>query len=573
MSSPLPQQKSADEYLDIATGWARQVIARPKKNCKFIRHVAGKFIAELSRPPKGHYMSDIHILRFCRFAEALPHVKGAQFHGNLQLAPWQVFHFINIFGWVDDVFANRKHSVAFTMIAKKNGKSTMAAPVGAYLISPLENERGAEVYCAASKRAQARIVLDVTRQMINSSARLKSELNMSVWAHHVECEIGGVVNKMSALASDSPDSDDGINPSGVILDELHAMRDGKLRTTLIKGTAARQNSLVYQISTAGKHSDQSPCVQEYDYAQKWAKGEIDAPWFFGMIFEQDDWTAEIKKPKTWCKSNPNMGITFARRKIKEQLSDSEKSPLLRNIFVQKHLNAFTSQTQSWLAPGAWENAQAKIEDMPVGLPLHLGLDLSNILDLTGIGMVWVDDSGDDAAFWCAAECFATQRGIDVHETLKEFHLQGLLEIIGERSIKQSAIKHRILDIVQEEDVVDLGYDPWNAENLAYSLAKAMEPATVAEVRQGARTYSAPLKAFQAGLDDGLVKIIGDDCLSWQAGNLDIKIDDNGNFSPIKDTKKNKIDGVIAILIAFVMAWRSLQGEDDHVTADDIFPDI
>ena len=554
-----------DRHIDAAISFAQQALNNKTRNCKFIRKLASEFLTRISQGIPGYFLSDIAVSRVCTLIESLPHVKGSQFVGTIQLAPWQSFHFVNAFGWLDSVDETRKHQIIFTQMSKKNGKSTMAAPVGIYQISPLEGEKGAEVYCAASKKTQADIVLKIARQMLKSAPKVCTELNISVWAHHIECDYNGTVGTMSSVASDSPQTDDGINPSGIIMDEVHAMSDGELRGTLLKGIVARENGIAYEISTAGELRENSPCLEENLKAKKWIKGDVDLPAFYGMIFEQDDPALEIKKPKTWYKSNPNLGVTFSKDALKVILDDAKDSPMLQNQFTQKHLNCFTGSTESWLDMGVWNKHMVDEKDKPEDLQLFLGFDLSSVIDLSAIGFVWVDESVQPAQYWIKAESFATKLGCERNDIVKLFADKGEIEIIGDKKIDQSVIEGRIKDVGDKEDVLEIGFDSWNASHLAERLEDSFE---MIEVRQGARTFSEPMKHFEAELRSGNVHIMGGKCLAWQAANLVAKKDLNDNWSPVKQADKNKVDAMVAILIAFVRAWKHIK-EEQYVTADEI----
>lgn len=569
-------EQVGDEYIDAAMAWARQARRRSTRNCKFISHIASEFMARLSNPPDGFELSADAVARVCSLIEQMPHVKGSQFDGTIKLMPWQLFHFVNVFGWVDVNTGTRKHSVSFCQMSKKNGKSTMAAPVGLYMLSQLEGERGAEVYCAASKRDQARIVLDLARSMLDARPQVRDWLNMSAWAGHIECAFErGIINKMKALSSDTPQTDDGINPSCVILDEIHAMTDSELRNTLMKGTVSRDNGLIYEISTAGELRDNSPCLEENRKAKKWVAGKVELPNFYGMIFEQDDATTEILKPNTWCKSNPSMGVTVHQHKLEAILKDAMDSPTARNQFIQKHFNMFTGSTESWINIPIWETAQRAASEKPKGLELFVGIDLSSVIDLTAVGYCWVDrippkepGGQEDFEYWISADCFTTQIAIDRNALVEQYVAQGFITNIGQSQIDQDWIREHIYSVSKNEAIIEIGYDPWSADQLAGRMANDFD---MVEVRQGARTYSEPMKAFEGELRAGKIHIIGNPALTWQAGNLMAKIDNNANISPTKTTSKNKVDAIVAILIAFVRVWRYTRTE--AVMADDIVPRV
>ena len=388
--------RTGDQIIESATSYAKAARRDNKKCGKYIRLLADQFITNVNASKgdfKGYSLNPLEVQRVVYTVEKLPHIKGSLAGQLIDLLPWQDFHFVNIFGWVNDEEI-RKHKIAFTQIAKKNGKSTMAAPVGIHMLGPNEGEIGAEVYCVASKRDQAKIVMEVAQTMLRGADKYRKRNKIQVFAHHIEASVGGGISRMRALSADVPKSDDGINPSCVLADELHSMTDdGELRDTLLKGMVARQNSLLYQISTAGKlDTPDNPCLAENTKAWAWLKGEVSLPHFYGMLYEQDDPGLEIEKPKTWVKSNPSIGQSITTESLHMVKDDARNSPTKLNDFMQKHLNHFTGVTESWLSMPDWSQSQAKWVDMPEGLDCYGGFDLSSVKDLTAVGWVWIDDT-------------------------------------------------------------------------------------------------------------------------------------------------------------------------------------
>lgn len=550
---PAETIKLGEEYIAIAEKYARRAVKLKQTHCGFIRHLAAEFIDRLSRPPAGYELWDDGVLKVCNTVECLPHVKGRQFAGTIELFPWQIFQLVQIFGWVETGTDIRKHNIAFTQVAKKNGKSTMTAPIGIYMLSRREGERGAEVYCAAAKRDQAKIVLDIARQQLLSEPAFATMENMSVWAHHIECQYDGVISTMKALSSDTPQTDDGINPSCVILDEVHAMTDAELRGTLMKGIIGRDNGLVYQISTAGELRDESPCLEENERAKKWIRGEEELAHYYAMIFEQDNNDKEILIPVSWEKSNPSLGTTPTLKRLEMILADAGRSPMLRNQFIQKHLNSFTGKTETWLDMNAWAKAQINRTDKPAGLKLFMGLDLSSVIDLTAVGFCWKDETDpEQPEYYIAADCFCTDLSIARNPLVRRYKEMGFIKSIGKQVIDQAWVHDHILEAAEGEALLEIGYDKWSAAVIANQLAERFE---LVEVRQGAYTFSEPMKNFEALMLAGRIHVIGDACLTWQASNLVAQRDRNDNWAPVKKAEKNKVDGMIAILIAFVRAWR------------------
>ena len=566
--------RSGDEIIESALAYAKAARRKTTHHGKFIREVSGQFINHVSRNTgeyKGFEINSNAVESVGLVVESLNHIKGPMAGQRLTLLPWQDFHLVNIFGWTQPD-GTRKHRIVFLQIGKKNGKTTMAAPFGIYMMSPLEMERGAEVYCIASKRDQARIVLDVARDMVAASPEVQQHFNMTVFAHHIEAEYLGSTSRMKSLSADVPKSDDGINVSCALADELHSMTDGgDLRDTILKGMVARHNAMMYQISTAGKlDAPDNPCLTENTKAWEWLSGKRSLPHFFAMVYEQDDVTVEITKPKRWYKSNPSLGSSLQLPELKMILADAGDSPTKRNDFIQKHMNQFTGVTETWLSMPEWESSQANIEDMPPDLDCYCGFDLSSVRDLTATGWVWIDDTDpQEIHWWITAESFTTKLAVGENKFIRKFVENGDITVIGDKNIDYNWIKDHILAEAEGRNMVQVGFDRYNASMLADALEDKFE---VVEVIQGARTFSEPMKNFEVMLLSGRIHIIGNPGLTWQAGNLQVHMDRNDNWAPIKKSSPNKIDGLVAILIAYVLAWRHTE-ENKPLTFADVFPAV
>ena len=326
--------------------------------------------------------------------------------------------------------------------------------------------------------------------------------------------------------------------------------------------------MLYQISTAGKlDSPDNPCLTENTKAWKWLRGENSLPHFFGMLYEQDDAGLEISKPKTWIKSNPSIGHSLTTESVSMVLTDANNSPMKLNDFMQKHLNHFTGVTESWLSMPDWERSQAKWEDLPDGLDCYGGFDLSSVRDLTAVGWVWVDNTNpDEKHWWITAESFATELSAGENEFIAHHVASKDITIIGDKNIDYSWIRDHIINLGEGREVVKIGYDNYNAKMLAESLESKFD---LEEVIQGAKTFSEPMKNFETMLLSGRVHILGNKGLTWQAGNLQVHCDINDNWRPIKHSGANKIDAVVAILIAFVHAWNA--SKETSLEYEDVFP--
>src|SRR5574343_1471985 len=198
------------------------------------------------------------------------------------LAPWQREFIAEVFGNVDAA-GLRKTRRAFLAIARKQGKSELAAAVALYLLLA-DGEPSPQVYGAAFDRDQASIVFDVAAQMVQKSPLLRGMAKVIPSTKRIVCTAGpSVGGYYRAIPADAAGSH-GFNASGIIFDEFHTQKNRDLYDVLSTSTSAREQPLIFMITTAGFDKN-GPCHEVYDYAKGVISGTIKDRTFVGRVFE------------------------------------------------------------------------------------------------------------------------------------------------------------------------------------------------------------------------------------------------------------------------------------------------
>ena len=158
---------------------------------------------------------------------------------------WQKALVAATFGIVHKIDGTRKYQEVILIVARKNGKSTLASAVGLYLMIA-DGEAGPEVYAVATKKDQAKIIWLEAKRMVKKSPILLKRIKPLV------AEMNSDFNDsfFKPLGSDS-DTLDGLNVHGALLDEIHAWKDKNLYDVIVDGTSARDEPLIFITSTAG----------------------------------------------------------------------------------------------------------------------------------------------------------------------------------------------------------------------------------------------------------------------------------------------------------------------------------
>jgi phage terminase large subunit-like protein len=293
----------------------------------------------------------------------------------LELRSWQQTALGMAFAKRPD--GRRRHRQALIGLPRKNGKSALGSAVGLYGL--LTGGEGAEVYSCAADRDQARIVFGAARRMVE----LEPELAAAVRCYRDALEVPATGSTYRVLSSEAF-TKEGLSPTLVVYDELHAAPDRELYDVMSLASGARQDPLMLIITTAGVKSDRSgkdsTCYQLYQYGCRIASGEITDPSFF-MAWWGAAAGADHRDPATWRAANPGYG----------DLIDPEDfaSAVLRtpeNEFRAKRLNQWVSSAQAWLPAGSWDDC-ASDRQIPDKARVVLGFDGSKTGDNTGIVVV------------------------------------------------------------------------------------------------------------------------------------------------------------------------------------------
>lgn len=298
---------------------------------------------------------------------------------------------ITLRGWqrglLDGLFARRadgrlKHRTALIGMPRKNGKSALGSGIGLYglFLGP----HGAEVYSCAADKDQARIVFGVAKRIVELDPELSAEAKLYRDAIEIP-STGSVYRVLSSEAF----TKEGLNPTLVVYDELHAAPNDELWHTMTLGSGARIDPLVVAITTAGVRTDttgqDSVCYRLYQYGRKVASGEIDDPSFFFAWWEADE-GSDPSDPETWAAANPGLGDILDPEDLASQIPPKT----LESQFRIKRLNQWVASETHWLPHGAWERLYEERE-VPDGAEVVLGFDGSYNRDSTALVGWWLGD--------------------------------------------------------------------------------------------------------------------------------------------------------------------------------------
>ena len=495
--------------------------------------------------PTSHY-DKAKADRAVKFIENLCHTKGKWAGKRFWLLPWQEQLIRDIFGIVKPD-GYRQFRTAFVEICKKVGKSELAAAVALYLLYA-DNEPSAEVYGAAADRQQASIVFDVAKQMVEMSpALLKRSKLMTATKRIVNYGNSGYYQVLSAEVGGKH----GFSVSGLVFDEIHTQPNRQLYDVLTKGSSdARQNPLHFIITTAG--TDRHSIAYElHTKAVDILEGRRVDPTFYPVVYglkDDEDWEDEAN----WYKVNPSLGYTVDIERLRDAYREAKQNPADEVTFKWLRLNMWVSSTVAWIPDAIFMKGNEEI-DLPAleGRDCYGGLDLSSTGDITALVLMFPPRDEDEKYillpfFWVPKETIP-QRVKAASVPYDIWEKQGYLLSTEGNVIHYDFIEKFINDLAEKYHIVEIAVDRWNATQMIQNLEG--DGFTMVPFGQGFASMSGPTKDFYRLLMEGQIIHGGHPVLRWMAGNVVVDTDPAGNIKVTKAKSKEKIDGIVAAIMA------------------------
>ncbi len=498
-------------------------------------------------PKKANHIIEF-IENYCK------HSKGKLGGKPFILELWQKAMLASAFGFVHKIDGTRKYREVLLIVARKNGKSTLAAAVGLYL-QIADGEPGSEIFAVATKKDQAKIIWLEAKRMVKKSPVLLKRIKPLV------AEMVAEFNDsfFKPLGSDS-DTLDGLNVHGALLDEIHAWKDKNLYDVIVDGTTAREQPLIFITSTAGTIRE-SVYDLKYDEAVNIINGYNDPNGYkderiLPIIYELDK-REEYLDPKCFKKANPGIGTIKSLDQLQSKVNKAKSNPLLAKNLLCKDFNIRETSTESFLTFDQLNNTSTF--DIKKLKPRYgiFGIDLGSTTDLTCCTCIFrVPDDEilyTIQMYWLPSDLLEKRTEED-KIPYTTWYEQGLLRVSEGNKVNYKDITKWMLEIQNELDiyVYKIGYDNWSStyliDELEQTFGKVTEP-----VIQGAKTFSNPLKRVQSELESKKINYNNHPILKWNMSNSAVKIDRNDNWALVKTSNpRRRIDGFASFMDAFIV---------------------
>ena len=558
----MPLEFTANQYVE-------DVLSGKVLTCQWVKLACQRHSDDLLQgEERGLYYDEEEArLIIAFFSLFLKHSKGEWSGKPILLEPWQQFHLACLFGWkrADD---SRRFRTSYLEVARKNGKSTLAAGVGLYMMVA-DREPGAEIYTAATKLKQAQIIHQEAIRMVKQSDYLKTEVNL--FKNNISSE--QTFSKYEPLGRDS-NTLDGLNVHAALVDELHAHPNGLLWDVLETATGSRRQPLMYAITTAGLDR-QSVCYQFHDYTKKILTGVIKDDSHMGIIYSLDrdveeeelgeGGTEDWQDSRNWIKANPNLGVSKKLDNMRDKATKASHIPARLTSFLQKELNIWVTSRNKWILPERWRECGRELPDSLLGRKAYGALDLSSVLDITAWVLVFPPAEPLEPyyilpRFWIPEENYIERGRLD-RVPYDDFVRRGYLETTSGNVIDYDFIETTIADDANLYNIEEVAFDPWNATSVSnHMIDKGLN---MIEFRQGFVSMSPAVKALEVATIRRKIAHGNNPVLSWMADNLILLSDPAGNRKPDKAKSNEKIDGMVALIMAYYRAEMAIPKESAY----------
>lgn len=540
-------------HLHPAERYIEEVLSGQIATCKWVQLACQRHRDDLKRgEERGIYFDADAAQRVLDFFSFLKHSKGEWAGQPLYLEPWQQFFIWVVFGWMR-ADGLRRFRTAYLEVPRKNGKTTMAAAMGLYLMVA-DNEPGAEIYTAATKRDQARIAHSEATRMVKASPALRRRLRIVKDNIHNEAS----ASKFEPLGRDA-DSLDGLNVHGAIVDEVHAHKNRELWDVLETAMGARRQPLMLAITTAG-YDRQSLCWELHEYTQKVLEGSIQDDSFFGLIYSIDEDDDPFDE-SSWRKANPNWGISVKADDMRRLARKAQEIPSAVNAFLRLRLNVWTQSSTRWVPFEKWQECAVHVDAEGLrGRSCFAGLDLSSTTDLAGYALVFPPEQNGDRyqVLWrlFIPEDSMRERSRRDRVTYDAWVRQGYITATPGNVIDYDFILAMFDEDAQRYDIREVAFDRWGATQIALKLRDmAGRDDFVVDFGQGFSSMSPPMKQLEKLILAGELAHGGNPVATWAAGNLVAREDAAGNIKPDKERSTEKIDPMVMLIMALDRAIR------------------
>lgn len=504
--------------------------------------------------------------RAIQFMEILPDITTGK---PIPMADFQKFIIYSLFAWCrKDNTSLRRFNKALISMARKNSKSFLISGIAIYeLLAGKHPQQNRQIYATAQSREQANIVFDMVVQRLNGVLAKSEDLNNQIKRRNNDINHLPSYSVLKPLSKDTGNIN-GLAPTLSILDEYGASKDNSMMEVLESGTMLQPNALTLIISTAYFDMNSPMYQQEYKYGEKILDHEIDNENYFVLIYEQDDEEEIYGDESLWLKSNPLMNTKGIGSVLLKNLKDRRDEAIDKNDMlglIVKNFNMWVQANENSFVPAKeWESCA--VEPMNVtGHDCYIGLDLARVNDIAALN--FMIPIGVDKLYTFSHSFISSVVSIEEKSAKDKIDYQIMIDNdlmtasdTGSGFISYTQIINKLFEIVNRFNlnVISINYDSWSSDRFLLEYEQMaegtdFEDIPFIEVPQNYKHLSQPIKEFQMKVYERNIKHDGNPLSNIAVNNAVLRYDNNRNVILDKSKQREKIDNLVAMIIAFYEA--------------------
>lgn len=548
----------AEQYIsDVLTG---KIIV-----CEYTRLGVQRHVDDLKKAEDKGWYFDAHAGRrvygiigdwFDIFAKAT--------NKTIEIQGWQCFLLYTAFGWKMRDTGYRRFDKMYIEIPRKNGKSLLAACIGLYM-SLCDHEYEAEVYCAAMKRDQAMKVFNPAKKIMRKLQKASAAFDDSVEITKLLIENTATDSIFEPLSKDY-DHEEGSNPHCGIVDEYHVHPNSGMVDMLESGMVERNQPILLIITTAGFDLSK-PCYEYHKSCVRVLKNETENDSTFILIFsidKGDDW----QDPKTWYKSNPNLGSGLKEFAFQKAAQKAISEGIRKEVtFKVKNLNIWLNEAVNWIKSEQWDKngTDFDLEELR-GRRCYVGFDLASLHDLTAVAYIFPPIIEGERVrvlwrffcpMWKITNPELNEGGINYAQWARDGYIFGTPG-------KTTDFNFVYDDIVEQSELYEImhvAYDRHRATQLVSMLTDAGFDCEAVGMTFSYLTM--PIEQIENWINNEELDHGNNPVINWMLSNVQVIITGNNYKRIDKAVAKGKIDGIVSLVYATYGYLNNREADNDQ----------
>ena len=507
--------------------------------CKYVKQAVERF--EEFRSREDMYFDHEIVDTFISFVNQMKHWVGPAAGKNFNLLPWQQFFFACVLGLKWKATGLRVCRETYLQLARKQGKSSIIAALALWHMIG-DGEAAPFVACLASTRDQARLIFEMC-QNYAKSIDPKGQY-IKYFRNYMKMPINSGEIKIFSIDESKLD---GLNVSLGIIDEMAVQPDNQLYSKIKTSMGFRSQPLMVLITTP-QGDLSSPAFNVFKTSIEILSGVKEDDTFFPFIYtldtdEQEQWDNE----ELWIKSNPSLGetvnIDFLRSECLAAKNDTSKQVAFKTLNAGIWCQSHTIWIEQEIVASRMKRIE--LEDF-AGWQCVIGMDLGSVSDFSSISALWFMED----KYYFKSWCFLPENTLQTHQNkllYERFIQEGTMIPTPGNCTDTNSIAAKIGEIAQICPVDRIYTDTWNARDIMVTLGDM--GFEVVPFSQSIGHFNSPTKLMERIIRDDQCVIDRSQCILWQFGNVELRVDGNGNTKPDKSNYQKKIDSTISMITA------------------------